>query len=79
MEISRRELEANVGAVERIWASRVVRAENGPASGRRQIDLRRLGGLEVTLEPDQPVLGPWRSGLARSDSIVRAAVNNYPC
>lgn len=53
MEISRRELEANVGAAERIWAPRVVRAENGPASGRRQIDLRRLGGLEVTLEPDQ--------------------------
>jgi len=50
---SRREIEAVIGAVERVWGPRSVRVENGPAAGRRQIDLRRLGGLDITVEPDQ--------------------------
>lgn len=53
MSSSRREIEARIGAVERAWGPRSVRAENGPEIGRRQIDLRGLGGLSVTVEPDQ--------------------------
>jgi hypothetical protein len=49
----RRFLEARIGAVERVWAPRAVRSENGVGAGRRQIDLRYLGGLDVTIEPDQ--------------------------
>ncbi|MET0714178.1 MAG: DUF4432 family protein [Mycetocola sp.] len=49
----RRFLEARVGAVERIWAPRAVRSEDGVAAGRRQIELRHLGGLDLTIEPDQ--------------------------
>lgn len=49
----RRFVEARVGAVERIWAPRAVRSEDGVGAGRRQIELRHLGGLDVTIEPDQ--------------------------
>ncbi len=48
----RRYVEARVGAVERSWGPRAVVAQDGPAAGRRQIDLRHLGGLEVTVEVD---------------------------
>ncbi|WP_440708943.1 DUF4432 family protein [Herbiconiux sp. YIM B11900] len=53
MSSSRREIEARIGAVERAWGPRSVRAQNGPEGGRRQIDLRGLGALVVTVEPDQ--------------------------
>ncbi|MGK9148955.1 DUF4432 family protein [Plantibacter flavus] len=49
----RRFVEARSGAVERAWAPRAVRVEDGPSIGRRQIELRHLGGLEVTVEVDQ--------------------------
>jgi hypothetical protein len=49
----RRFLDARVGAVERIWAPRAVRSEDGVGVGRRQIELRYLGGLDLTIEPDQ--------------------------
>lgn len=49
----RRFVEARSGAVERAWAPRAVRVEDGPSTGRRQIELRHLGGLEVTVEVDQ--------------------------
>jgi hypothetical protein len=51
-EQDRRFIEARVGAVERSWGPRAVIAQDGPAVGRRQIDLRHLGGLEVTVEVD---------------------------
>lgn len=51
-EQGRRFVEARVGAVERSWGPRSVIAQDGPAAGRRQIDLRYLGGLEVTVEAD---------------------------
>ncbi|TAJ49352.1 MAG: DUF4432 family protein [Herbiconiux sp.] len=53
MNDSRRDIEARIGAVERAWGPRTVQASNGPEAGRRQIDLRGLGGLSVTVEPDQ--------------------------
>lgn len=49
----RRFVEARSGAVERAWAPRSVRVDDGPSVGRRQIELRHLGGLEVTIEADQ--------------------------
>lgn len=49
----RRFVEARSGAVERAWAPRAVRVDDGPSTGRRQIELRHLGGLEVTVEVDQ--------------------------
>lgn len=49
----RRFVEARSGAVERAWAPRSVRVDDGPSSGRRQVELRHLGGLEVTVEVDQ--------------------------
>ncbi len=49
----RRETEARLGAVERSWGPRSLRAEGGAGDGRRQIDLRGLGELAVTVEPDQ--------------------------
>lgn len=49
----RRETEARLGAVERVWGPRSLRAQGGAGDGRRQIDLRGLGGLAVTVEPDQ--------------------------
>jgi len=49
----RRFVEARSGAVERAWAPRSVRVDDGPSIGRRQIELRHLGGLEVTVEVDQ--------------------------
>jgi hypothetical protein len=52
-DAQRRFLEARLGAVERVWAPRVVRNENGVGAGRRQIELRYLGGLDLTIEPDQ--------------------------
>jgi len=53
MSDDRRDIEARIGAVERAWGPRSVQASNGPEAGRRQIDLRGLGGLSVTVEPDQ--------------------------
>lgn len=49
----RRFVEARSGAVERAWAPRPVRVDDGPSIGRRQIELRHLGGLETTVEVDQ--------------------------
>ncbi|MFV0406883.1 MAG: DUF4432 family protein [Propioniciclava sp.] len=49
----RREAEARLSSVERSWGPRSVTLSNGPGRGRRQIDLRHLGGLAVTVEPDQ--------------------------
>lgn len=49
----RRFVEARVGAAERVWAPRSVRIDNGVSVGRRQIDFRSLGALNVTIEPDQ--------------------------
>lgn len=49
----RRFVEARSGAVERAWAPRTVQVVDGPSTGRRQIELRHLGGLEVTVEVDQ--------------------------
>jgi len=49
----RRFVEARSGAVERAWAPRAVRIDDGPSTGRRQVELRHLGGLEVTVEVDQ--------------------------
>ncbi|HXH36560.1 MAG TPA: DUF4432 family protein [Plantibacter sp.] len=49
----RRFVEARSGAVERAWAPRSVRVDDGPSVGRRQVELRHLGGLEVTVEVDQ--------------------------
>jgi len=53
MNDTRRDIEARIGAVERAWGPRTVQASNGPEAERRQIDLRGLGGLSVTVEPDQ--------------------------
>jgi hypothetical protein len=49
----RRFVEARMGAVERVWAPRAVQVEDGAAGGRRRIELRHLGGLDVAVEVDQ--------------------------
>jgi hypothetical protein len=49
----RRFVEARMGAVERAWAPRAVRVEDGVSAGHRQIELRHLGGLDVAVEVNQ--------------------------
>ncbi|MCU1526956.1 MAG: hypothetical protein JWP75_719 [Frondihabitans sp.] len=51
--LSRRDLEARLGAVDHLWAPRSVVVEDGSARGMRLIELTGLGGLAVDVEPDQ--------------------------
>lgn len=53
MRLERRQVEARLAAVERSWGPRMLRVDNGQGLGRRQIDVRHLGGLALTIEPDQ--------------------------
>jgi hypothetical protein len=51
--LSRREIEARIGAVDRIWGPRATVLTDGPRRGRRQITVTTAAGLDADLDVDQ--------------------------
>jgi hypothetical protein len=51
--LTRREIEARLGAVDSVWGPRLREITDGPERGQRQIDLTTASGLDVTVLPDQ--------------------------